>query len=220
MTQQTQGNGNDSGDPGQAAQADQSSTPSGQSPPAGTDGPRTFSQDEVNQMMGRVRQEERGKFGDYDDMKTKAAKLTELEQAQMTETEKLRAENEKAKADVAAATQRATETAIRSEIRVKAAQLGIVDPDAAYLLADRSNVQYQEDGAVSGVDEALTALLEAKPYLKGHRPEAPNLNGGSGGPPATGGVKLDDLQRQVAHKMYPNLPPAKAEEEYAAGIAR
>ncbi|HZK25954.1 MAG TPA: phage scaffolding protein [Thermoclostridium sp.] len=47
------------------------------------------------------------------------------------------------------------------------AELGIIDLDAAMKLADLSKVQIAEDGKVEGVKEALEAVLEAKPYLKG-----------------------------------------------------
>lgn len=47
------------------------------------------------------------------------------------------------------------------------AELGIIDLDAAMKLADLSNVKITEDGKVEGMKEALEAVLEAKPYLKG-----------------------------------------------------
>jgi len=99
---------------------------------------------------------------------------------------------------------------IASEVKVRASQLGIIDPDAAYLLLDRSNVRYGEDGGVTGVDEALTQLLEDKPYLKGSPNRAPNLNPQSGEPAPT--LRLTDDQREAARLM------GITEEDYAKGL--
>ena len=47
------------------------------------------------------------------------------------------------------------------------AELGIIDLEAAMKLADMSEVKITDDGKVEGMKEALEAVLEAKPYLKG-----------------------------------------------------
>lgn len=46
------------------------------------------SQEEFEQRLGKRLERERGKFADYDDLKTKAAKLDEIEAANQTEAEK------------------------------------------------------------------------------------------------------------------------------------
>jgi len=71
---------------------------------------------------------------------------------------------------LAQATQRAQQMLITAEIKAQAAALGIVDPDAAAKLADLSGVKVGDDGTVTGVREALEALLQAKPYLKASGP--------------------------------------------------
>ena len=53
---------------------------------------------------------------------------------------------------------------IHAEIR---AQLGLIDPDAAFALMDRSAVRVDDDGCVQGVRESLQELLKNKPYLGG-----------------------------------------------------
>ena len=54
---------------------------------------------------------------------------------------------------------------IHAEIRDVGAQLGLIDPDAAFALMDRSGVSVGEDGTVLGVRESLDELLRNKPYL-------------------------------------------------------
>jgi hypothetical protein len=99
---------------------------------------------------------------------------------------------------------------ISGDVKVKAVQLGVVDPDAAYLLMDRSNVRYDSDNGVTGVEEALTQLLEDKPYLKGTASRSPNINPESGQPAPS--VRLSDDQREVARYM------GMTEEQYAQGL--
>lgn len=55
---------------------------------------------------------------------------------------------------------------VKAEVKVLAKDLDIVDADAAMALADLSKVQVTDDGKVTGVKEALEALLTAKPWLK------------------------------------------------------
>lgn len=56
---------------------------------------------------------------------------------------------------------------IHAEIRDVGASLGLIDPDAAFALMDRSSVSVADDGSVCGVRESLTELLRNKPYLAG-----------------------------------------------------
>ena len=54
---------------------------------------------------------------------------------------------------------------IHAEIRDVGAQLGLIDPDAAFALMDKSGVSVADDGSVLGVRESLDELLRNKPYL-------------------------------------------------------
>lgn len=49
---------------------------------------RTFTQEEVNELMGKVRRETRSKYADYDDLKAKAGKYDEAQEANKSELEK------------------------------------------------------------------------------------------------------------------------------------
>lgn len=54
---------------------------------------------------------------------------------------------------------------IAAEVKAIGAQLHLVDTDAAFALMDKSGIAVDENGNVTGVQEALTALTEAKPWL-------------------------------------------------------
>lgn len=62
-------------------------TPSGETP-AADEFKAITSQDEFEARLGKRLERERGKFSDYEDLKVKAAKLDEIEQANQTEAEK------------------------------------------------------------------------------------------------------------------------------------
>lgn len=93
---------------------------------------------------------------------TKAAQMTELEKAQaetVTASEalvKVQAEMESTRATAAEALLRAA---------VISAATGFNDPNDAWTLIDKSSVEVQTDGTYKGIDEAIKALLESKPYL-------------------------------------------------------
>ena len=185
-------------------------------PKTPVDKPTSFSQEEVNAMMGRVRLEERGKYTDYDDLKAKAAKAEEYERAQMTDAQRLTADVERSKQRVADLEGDIADVRIGAEITVMAAQMGIVDPEAALALINRAGITYRAEEGVSGVKEALGTLVSEKSYLVG-KATAPNINSGPGAPGPVA-VKLSEGQRNAAHKLFPNMPLDKAEAEYTAGM--
>lgn len=49
---------------------------------------KTFTQDDMNALAGKIRAEEKAKYHDYDDLKAKASKLDEIEEANKTELQK------------------------------------------------------------------------------------------------------------------------------------
>lgn len=171
---------------------------------------RTFTQEEVNRIQAQTRRETRSQFGDYQQLKDRAAKADELEQAQLSDTQKLEARANEAERIAADAANQIAAAMIASEVKVRASQLGVVDPDAAYLLMDKTNVSYSEENGVAGIDDALTQLLEDKPYLKGSPNRIPNLNPQSGEPAPS--LRLSEDQREAAKLM------GMSEDDYAQGI--
>ena len=171
---------------------------------------RTFSQEEMNRIQAQTRKEVRNQFADYGQLKERAAKADELEQAQLSEAEKLEARALEAERKAASAAEQVSTAMIASDVKVRASQLGIIDPDAALLLVDRTNVKYSEDSGVTGVEDALTQLLTDKPYLKGTPNRAPNLNPQAG--EVAPALRLTEDQREAARLM------GMTDEQYAKGL--
>lgn len=106
------------------------------------------------------------------DMQDKAAQADKLQQAQQQAADK-QLEDEKKFQELAQ--KRATENeqlqkqiqdmTINQALTNKLVPLGVVDLSAAVQLIDRSAIKLGENGELSGVDEAITALKEGKAYL-------------------------------------------------------
>jgi hypothetical protein len=146
----------------------------------------TFSQEEVNQLLGNVRAEGRTKGNEQaiDDILEKtgvaslealeamAAEHKELTLSAMTDKERLEAEladsklaEERAVARETAAKSAANEAKIKSAV-VGAAAGRFESAEAAYMLLNTDKLTLAEDGSVEGLEEALEVLLEEYPFLK------------------------------------------------------
>lgn len=134
---------------------------------SGNDTPRSFSQDDVDRIVKERLARQKSQFADYDELKGKAAKFDEIEEASRSELEKA----QKVAADAVA--ERDKIMAEAKEARLTAAILAevaktdrkVVDPEAALRLLDRSTLELGEDGIPTNTAEAVDALLEARPFL-------------------------------------------------------
>jgi hypothetical protein len=137
----------------------------------------TMRQEELDAIVEGRLARERAKFADYDELKRKA---TEAENASKTETEKLAAERDAAKAEGKTAIATAQAILRRAEIKVEAMAAGAVDPaDIVRFLADDDTIVVTKDGEVQGAKLAVKRLLDEKPYLKGEKTSGvPNTSGG------------------------------------------
>lgn len=95
------------------------------------------------------------------------SKVKADEEAKMTEQERLQkrlAELERQNTEYQQSIQART---LEYEVKLHAARLGVVDPEAAYRLLDLKEVEFDEDGKPTNVERTLKALIAAKPYLTG-----------------------------------------------------
>ena len=143
-----------------------------------TTGEKTFTQEDLDRFFKDRLKRERDKYADYADLKAAAAKLTEIEEANKTElekaTEKLAALQEQ---NVLLESKR-VEALIRSEVYKEATAMAI-KPDLAWKLVDMDAIEVGEKDAISGVKEALKALITAYPELQ-QKPRG-DLDGSKGG---------------------------------------
>lgn len=91
----------------------------------------------------------------------------EKKKSQMSEIDKYKFEVEQAKKEVEDMKYNSNQVLIKADVITIATKMGIVDPDAAYALMDKSNVEIN-DGKVYGVKQSLDNLVKEKNYLLGN----------------------------------------------------
>ncbi|HUU42384.1 MAG TPA: hypothetical protein VMX57_01305 [Planctomycetota bacterium] len=98
----------------------------------------------------------------------------------------------------------AVDALIEVELTKLSDELGLVDADAAFRLADRSAVKVDPTSRkVEGLREVLEALVKEKPWLAGRTPRAGSPGGGT---PRSTGVRDDDslggrIRKQFARRL-------------------
>lgn len=159
--------------------------------PAAQSDARTFSQEELDAIVGERLRREGAKFSDYDALKARAGEMDKTEEASKTELEKAtgKVSTETARADAAEA--RADRILRQSAIMAEAASQGAADAETVVaLLAAEDSIAVDGD-TVKGAKQAVKALLAAKPFLAGKN--TPSSSG-----PAFGGQEAATLQDQLA----------------------
>lgn len=130
-------------------------------------------------------------------------------QAEMTELDKAKAEAEQARKDAETARNEARLTLIRSAFVSEAAKQGAAYPEDVYQLADKSGVEVDDSGAVTGVAEAVKGLVDSGRIPLAGKAPAPRLDGGAGGGDRSDSGKLTPQELAVAKSL--RLSP----EQYA-----
>ncbi|NPV85997.1 MAG: hypothetical protein HPY45_08325 [Anaerolineae bacterium] len=97
------------------------------------------------------------------------SKVKADEEAKMTEQERLQkrlAELERKEIEYQQSLQART---LEYEVKLHAARLGVVDPEAAYRLLDLKQIEFDEDGKPANLEKVLKELVAKKPYLAGQQ---------------------------------------------------
>jgi hypothetical protein len=168
---------------GQASATQPTGTdPAGRTDPAQTGtavgAEKAIPQSQVDALMARTRQEARERalrelgVSDMAEAKARLDAAKALEDANKTEAQRLNdnlAALEKERAEWADREARLqaekASVLLRTAVIGKAAALGFADPEDAYRMLDLSNLNVGDDGGVAGLDQALKALGDSKPYL-------------------------------------------------------
>lgn len=181
--------------------------------------PQTFTQDQVNALLGKTRQETRerlqkdlaDKYGDLEALRELAAKWESHEENQQTEAQRLAAEHQKAmgkkekelgelKTANEALGRQLQDLVLRGEVEKVARAMG-VDPDVAWAMIDREQLNLDDKGQAQGVKSALEALKKEKPALFGASTPGspPNHPSGVGGTPADAAEKV---RKELEKRRY------------------
>ncbi|MDH2332500.1 scaffolding protein [Paenibacillus polymyxa] len=207
------------------AEGDPDPTPD---PPIDPTPPKTFTQDELDQVIADRIARERKKYADYDELKTKLTEFErakeEREKAEMTATERLEAEKaealkaaETARAERDQALTAADQRLIKSEFRAIARELNVRTDalDDALKLADLSEAKVDDEGNPQGVEDIVKALIESKPFLVEQAPPQPKEIGG----PSGGKERPDKTKEQLLNEAAEKARISGKPEDFAAFAA-
>jgi hypothetical protein len=125
------------------------------------------------------------------------AKVRTDEEAKLSESERLQkrlAELERQQSEWERDRQERT---LQYEVKLAAAQLGIVDPDAAWRLLDLKEVDFDDDGKPKNVDVVLKKLIQQKPYLASAL-TARDAGAGSGSTQHVASANINDWIRKAS----------------------
>lgn len=149
-------------------------TPNSENAEGKGQGGKTFTQDEVNRLVGERVARERGKYADYEDLKAKAEKYDEAQEAAKSELDKAREAAEKATAELEA-------------MKADAAHRGLVDKVSSETGIPGNLLHGDSEDELRASAEALSAFVESR------KPTPPLDKGGAPAPP--GAVTRDSIEK-------------------------
>lgn len=133
---------------------------------------------------------ERAKLADKLEQEKSAA-----EEARLADAKKFEELANKRAQERDAATSKLSQSIQDNRIIIEASKVGVVDTETVLKLVDRANITVDANGNVTGVVEALQALLTSKPFLKG-KPGATTIGSGTNpGNDAGDGIKKFKLSQ-------------------------
>lgn len=171
-------------------------------PPAGPPaGDKTFTQAEVDQIiLKRAERVAADKYGDYADLKTKAARLDEIEQANASEMEKaIKKAREEGRAEVQTS---ANKRLVSAEARALAAQAKFANPTLAVRAIDLDDIEVGDDGKVdtAAIQARLKEAAESGAFVVGDEkkpaPRSDPSQGGGGAPPSKAQEGLAEARKR------------------------
>lgn len=131
--------------------------------------PKTFTQEEVNELMGKLRREVTGKYADYDALKEKATAYDEAQEAAKGELEKAQEAAAKAKAEadaLRAEKERAALVAKVSEATGVPASLIQGEDEEAMAASAKAIAEYARSASTKAPDDKGGAASSAKASTK------------------------------------------------------
>ncbi len=154
------------------------------------DDPRAFSHPRFKELNDAAK---KGK-----DAEAAAALAAEEKMKEDGKFQELLEQKDKELADLRASSQTAV---VNNSIITKLAAVGVVDAEAALVLIERSGIK-NENGQISGVDEAIEALKTAKPYLFGTPQTTPVGSPSNPAPGKSGGTKTFYRSQLSDHQFF------------------
>lgn len=205
-------------------------TPTPQSPDEtpGTATDTTQQSDEIRRELDRLKASLKRANAEAKEHREKATELAKFKEA--TEAEKL-TENEKrdlaqqalqkqlaeAQSERDRIQSQMQELRVRQEVYNQASRINVVDPDAASKLIDWSEIDYDEKGAPTNINDLVKRLVKDKPYLIAPQQRQVANSGGATNPSRTqtvnaGTAITEDFIASLTPDAYGKLSASQREE--------
>jgi small-conductance mechanosensitive channel len=153
-------------------------------------------------------------FESVEAMQNAAKAHKDTQTANQTELEKEKARADNAEAASKTALETANKRLVDAEIKVFAKDAGFADVTDAVALVDRTSIQVDEQGNVTGAKEAIEALAKAKPHLIGEgKPAGTPGSGGNGGRQDGQGEKGTEFAANLG-KKHAEQSKSQAQNQY------
>lgn len=156
--------------PGQAPETTVDDAPETGAPDTTTQDDDEFDRDRAMATITELRKIEKAAKKQSKELDELRTKLQAQEDAEKDELTKAKEAAERAQSERDAALRTANDRLIKAEVKMLASdpEISIVPQavDDAYLLMAKDDIEVHDDGNVSGVKDALKALVEAKPWLR------------------------------------------------------
>lgn len=172
-------------------------------------GEKTFTQADIDRIVKeRLERQEATilkKYGDPKAAKDALQRLKELEDAGKTEQQRTAEALADKEARLSKAEQAAQRLQLENAVMLEALKQGVSQDrlNAALKLFDATSITRNEDGTITGLDTAVTKLLEENPFLKpeaGTTPKQPTPKVGATNPQGSG--QSSDVRSW--HPLYRN----------------
>jgi len=143
---------------------------------------RTFTQADVDRIVQeRLARAKSTPPPDYDDLKEKAAEFDKLQESNRSDLERATERAEKAEALAAEATEKAHGLLVQAAVVAAATSAGALAPGTIHKLIDTAGVTVEDDGTVTGAEDAVKAFLKANPDFVGTSSDRSADQGARGG---------------------------------------
>lgn len=141
-------------------------------PGANADKPKTFTQDELDRIIADRLKRQKEQFSDYADLKAKAAKWQEQEDAKKSELEKLQAQIADLQNRASEADTKRKATLVRSSVMAEAAKQGVPADrlEAAYKLIDTNTLTIEADDTIPNLSDSVKQLIADNAFLMATQP--------------------------------------------------
>ena len=118
---------------------------------------KVYSQKEIDLIISKVTKKHK--------INTEKEVKAAIEKLNMTEADRLKLEKEELQKITDSKVEAANKKLIKFEVKQMSEKLGFIDSDIAMLLLNNENIEVDDEGNITGVEQELKRIMQLKPHL-------------------------------------------------------